>query len=109
MKFFTKNDESFICSNCNNKVNPLNYSSRDHCPYCLCSLHVDIYPGDRANSCRGLLIPIDIEYNQNKGYVIKYKCQKCGALHNNKVADDDNKNTIMKISNKTYKINDWRK
>ena len=104
MKKFTKNDEGFVCVNCNKNVKALNYTSRDHCPYCLCSIHIDILPGDRQNDCKGLLIPVDLEYNQKKGYVIVYKCQKCGMLHKNKVAVDDDKFMITKVSNKTYKI-----
>ena len=71
---FTKNDKGFVCQCCKSKVEPLGYTSRDHCPKCLCSLHVDINPGDRNNNCHGLMIPIDINYSQNKGYIIKYKC-----------------------------------
>ena len=104
MKKFIKNDEEFICINCNKKVKPLQYTSRDHCPYCLCSIHIDITPGDRQNDCLGLLAPIDLEYNQNKGYVITYKCKKCGKIHKNKVANDDDKNILLKLSNKTYKL-----
>lgn len=102
MKMFTKNDEGFICVNCGKSVAPLKYTSRDHCPFCLCSLHIDINPGDRANDCLGTLIPVDLEYSQNKGYVIKYKCNKCGQFHKNKTAEDDNKTQLMKVSNKTY-------
>ena len=102
MKNFTKNDQGFACANCGKQVLPLKYSSRDHCPYCLCSLHVDIMPGDRANTCLGILTPVDLEYNSNKGYVVVYKCERCGKLHKNKVADDDSKSVITKIANKTY-------
>ena len=42
MKLFTENDNEFICEKCNKKVDKLLYSSRDHCPYCLYSKHVDI-------------------------------------------------------------------
>ena len=103
MKTFTKNDESFVCLSCGKQVLPLKYTSRDHCPFCLCSLHIDINPGDRANSCLGILRPVDLEYSQNKGYVIVYKCSMCGQLHKNKAAQDDDKIQIMKVSNKTYK------
>lgn len=102
MKNFTKNDEGFICINCGKKVEPLNYTSRDHCPYCLCSIHIDINPGDRLNNCLGILKPVDLEFTQNKGYVIVYKCSKCGKLHKNKVSKDDDKKVILKVSNKTY-------
>lgn len=105
MKNFTKNDEGFICKNCKKQVLPLKYTSRDHCPFCLCSIHIDILPGDRQNSCLGILKPIDLEYTQNKGYVIVYKCLKCGEVHKNKVAIDDDKTQINKVSNKTYKLN----
>ncbi len=49
---FVKNDKSFICINCGKKVEKLKYTSRDHCNYCLYSLHVDITPGDRENDCK---------------------------------------------------------
>ena len=98
MKNFTKNDEEFICENCGAKVNPLGYSSRDHCPHCLCSKHVDINPGDRLNPCKGLLKPIEIEKYKDT-YKIVYKCNKCNKLHKNIIAKDDDMNEIIKISN----------
>ena len=99
---FTKNDNGFICCNCGFEVKPLGYTSRDHCPKCLVSLHVDINPGDRANECKGMLVPIGIEQHHKKGIVINYKCSKCGELHNNKAASDDDFETILSVSNKTY-------
>ena len=60
MKKFIVRDEEFICENCNKLVNKLGYTSRDHCPHCLYSKHVDINPGDRLNECKGLLKPIQI-------------------------------------------------
>ena len=97
MANFEKKDESFVCSNCGSFVAPLGYTSRDHCNKCLCSLHVDIVPGDRKNTCKGLLKPIDIETNNKKGYVIVYKCQKCGAIHKNKSAQDDDFDAILSV------------
>ena len=106
---FIKNDNGFVCQNCGEIVNPLGYTSRDHCPNCLCSIHVDIEPGDRQNTCKGLLVPIDAQTNGKKGYVITYKCEKCGENHKNKVAVDDNFDTILKIMNKTYDKNSFKK
>ena len=97
MANFEKKDDSFVCANCGNFVAPLGYSSRDHCNKCLCSLHVDIVPGDRQNDCKGLLVPVAIETNTKKGYVIVYKCQKCGKLHKNKTATDDDFEKILEI------------
>ena len=79
MKKFTMKDESFVCENCGKIVEKLNYTARDHCPYCLYSKHLDINPGDRLNNCLGLLKPIDIEKFKNT-YKIIYKCEKCGKL-----------------------------
>ena len=90
-------DESFICENCNKKVNKLNYTARDHCPYCLYSKHVDINPGDRKNKCHGLLKPIDIEKYKNT-YKIIYKCIKCNKMHKNIMANDDDFNKIIELS-----------
>ena len=98
MKKFNMIDEEFICDNCRKKVEKLNYTARDHCPYCLYSKHVDINPGDRSNLCRGLMKPIGIEKFKNT-YKIIYKCSKCNAIHKNIVAIDDNFDEIIKISN----------
>ena len=108
MKNFEKNDSGFICRTCKKNVQPLKYSSRDHCTKCLCSIHIDINPGDRANTCLGTLIPVDVTINNKKGYIITYKCDKCGILHNNKSAEDDTFSTILKVMNKTYNINDYK-
>lgn len=97
MKKFTMRDEEFICKNCNKKVPPLKYTARDHCPYCLYSLHVDINPGDRQNPCRGLLKPISIEKFKDT-YKIIYQCEKCHKYHKNIMAKDDNIDEIIRLS-----------
>ena len=61
MKKFNMIDESFICENCGKEVTRLGYTARDHCPFCLYSKHLDINPGDRENTCKGLMRPIGIE------------------------------------------------
>lgn len=97
MKQFNMIDEAFICENCNAKVEPLKYSARDHCPHCLCSKHVDINPGDRANNCKGILDPIGIGKFKDT-YKIIYKCRNCKQEHKNIIAKDDDMDMIIKIS-----------
>jgi len=97
MKKFTMRDENFICEHCGMEVNKLNYTARDHCPYCLYSKHVDINPGDRLNECKGLLKPVGIEKFKST-YKIIYKCNKCGENHKNIIADDDNMDLIIELS-----------
>ena len=104
MANFEKKDEGFVCVNCGHFVKPLGYTSRDHCNKCLCSIHIDIVPGDRKNDCKGLLMPIDIETNNKKGYVVVYKCQKCGEIHKNKTAVDDDFESVLKVIENKHKI-----
>ena len=92
-------DEEFICENCGSKITKLGYTARDHCNYCLYSKHVDINPGDRLNDCKGLLKPIEIEKFKDT-YKIIYKCEKCGQLHKNIMANDDNMDKIIELSKK---------
>lgn len=100
MKSFTMRDESFICENCNKEVEKLNYTARDHCPYCLYSKHVDIMPGDRMNSCLGLLKPVSIEKFKDT-YKIIYRCECCNQTHKNIMANDDNMDLIIELSKNT--------
>lgn len=89
-KRFTKNDSGFRCVHCGREVPPLIKTSRNHCPYCLWSLHVDILPGDRANDCGGPLEPISALPDPKKGYILVHKCQKCGEIRRNKAAMEGN-------------------
>ena len=101
MKRFNMIDEQFICENCGKKVDKLNYTARDHCPNCLCSLHVDEYPGDRMCKCFGVLRPIEIEKGKKDFLKIVYRCDKCGMIKKNKMANDDNYDLILQVmSNK---------
>lgn len=73
-------NEGFVCARCGEDVPPTSTTApRNHCPFCLWSIHVDINPGDRANTCKGLMHPIGIYTHTKKGYVILHQCVKCGA------------------------------
>ena len=102
-KRFTKNDNGFICQNCGKEVEPLGFSSRNHCPFCLCSIHIDVNPGDRANECLGIMDPIKVELSPKKGYVILHRCRKCGEIKKNRAAVDaknhpDDMSLIIKLT-----------
>lgn len=90
-KHFRKNDSGFICQNCGAEVPPLGYTSRNHCPHCLCSLHVDIMPGDRANPCGGIMDAVSAHPDKKQGYILIHRCRKCGEIRRNKAAygEDD--------------------
>ena len=102
-KRFTKNDSGFICANCKKEVLPMGTSSHNHCPFCLCSLHVDVNPGDRANECGGLMRPIRTEPDAKRGFIIIHKCEKCGEIRRNRAALDakeqnDNRSLLIKLT-----------
>lgn len=96
-KKFTMIDESFTCSVCGKTVEKLNYTARDHCNYCLSSIHLDNNPGDRSANCGGVLRPISIEQGSKDKLKIVYKCDKCGIIKRNVVASDDNFDKILEI------------
>ena len=97
MKRFNMIDEKFICEVCGKTVEKLNYTARDHCPFCLSSKHVDINPGDRSEDCHGILKPVGIEKFKNT-YKIIYRCSKCGSFRKNIMANDDNMDEIIRLS-----------
>ena len=98
-KLFHKLDEEFECVVCKKHVPKLGYTSRDHCPYCLHSIHIDNNPGDRQCECRGILEPIGLEFKNGKTRIV-YKCQKCAVRKVNIVAKDDNNDLIIELSSK---------
>ena len=102
-KRFKEIDESFICELCGEKVEKLVYSSRDHCNHCLSSKHVDINPGDRKETCHGILEPINIEKGKKDTYKIVYKCKKCGAIRRNIMAEDDDFEKVLQIMKESDK------
>jgi DNA-directed RNA polymerase subunit RPC12/RpoP len=85
---FVKRNDSFTCEFCGKSVPPAKKTSRNHCPYCLYSKHVDIVPGDRLEVCQGLMKPIDYDYRHST-VIILHKCIKCGKTQHNKAASDD--------------------
>ena len=100
MPNFTVIDEEFVCDNCGANVSKLGYSCRNHCPKCLHSKHVDVNPGDRQEKCHGILEPVGLEIDGKKGYVIIFKCEKCGKIRRNKAAKDDDMEELINLSAK---------
>ena len=102
-KRFKKNDSGFTCIVCGREVLPLGYTSRNHCPFCLSSLHVDINPGDRQNTCGGILRPIRALPDRKRGFIIVHRCERCGAEVRNKAANEakvqpDDTDLIIKLT-----------
>lgn len=95
-------DESFTCKNCGYLVTPMGAGSehRNHCPNCLCSLHLDIEPGDREADCGGIMEPISVWVRKGGEWAIIHRCKRCGWLSSNRVAADDSPIKLMSIAMK---------
>jgi len=94
-KKFTRKIEDFTCSVCGTEVQGTGYT--DHCPRCLWSKHVDVFPGDRKAECGGLMKPIGA--TQKKGnWRIFHQCQKCRYERFNDASPDDDFQKIIELS-----------
>ncbi len=93
-KKFQRNIEDFTCSNCGHFVKGNGYTN--HCTECLWSQHVDVNPGDRAETCKGLMEPIGFGLKQSK-YILIHHCTNCGIIKKNKTSEDDNFDAILKL------------
>ena len=92
--------DSFTCRGCGRLVTPEGAGSahRNHCPYCLESLHLDVEPGDRASGCGGHMEPVAVWVRRNGEWAIIHRCRRCGALSSNRVAADDNPVLLRSIA-----------
>jgi len=94
---FIKKVENFVCENCGYVVEGNGFTN--HCPKCLWSKHVDVFPGDRREKCGGLMEPVGLKIESGKEAIV-HKCVKCGEIKNCKVSKKDNRDEIIKISQK---------
>lgn len=92
--------ESFSCANCGKEIHPDGAGSnhRNHCPYCLYSLHVDEEPGDRKASCHGKMEPIAVVSREDGDWSILHRCMRCGKLNLNRALADDNPILLMQLA-----------
>lgn len=94
-------DEGFRCGACGRQVPPHGRTARNHCPWCLCSLHVDVVPGDRASTCGALMDPVALEL-VGGAPVLHHRCRGCGARVRVRVLTDgavpDDWDTVIRLS-----------
>ncbi len=87
--------EDFTCLNCGQEVQGGGYTN--HCPNCLWSRHVDIYPGDRSEDCGGMMEPVGVEIKKGQTRVV-HKCQKCGRERVVDAAEGDDNEKLVLLS-----------
>ncbi|MCF7832111.1 MAG: RNHCP domain-containing protein [Candidatus Marinimicrobia bacterium] len=96
----TEFSHGFTCASCGKLIPPLAFGGRhrNHCPHCLCSLHIDHKPGDRKSNCRGIMKPIGIHVQQNGEWSLIHQCKTCGTIKINRTAYDDNELLLLTIA-----------
>ena len=94
----------FTCKNCHKKVffEAPGTKNRNHCPYCLYSLHVDNHSGDRESACGGLMEPIGKIFKLDEEEVLVHECLECGKIRKNRVAGDDSYELVKELRTLEY-------
>lgn len=95
MKQFTRREEDFTCIMCSKHIEGTGYTN--HCPYCLYSIHIDVYPGDRQEQCHGIMKPIDIVTRGGEPVDVIHQCQKCFITKTNKLSEGDSMDAVITI------------
>ncbi|QQS61437.1 MAG: RNHCP domain-containing protein [Candidatus Moraniibacteriota bacterium] len=96
-KKFKRNKEDFTCKHCGFFVRGNGYTN--HCSKCLWGCHVDIYPGDRLESCEGMMEPVDIFQKKGENFVI-HRCILCEYQSRNKLSEDDDMDCVIALMKK---------
>lgn len=93
-------DPAFVCERCRQTVPgaAAGTAHRNHCPWCLWSLHVDLRPGDRRCGCRALMAPIAIWVQRDGEWAIVHRCDRCGAIRANRIAGDDSELALISLA-----------
>lgn len=99
-KTFQKKNDGFVCEVCGAENPPAEKTCRNHCRVCLHSKHVDIFPGDRAETCHGIFVPVEVELSSAVPSSLIFVCKKCGKKGRNKIASDDSREAVFGIMEK---------
>jgi hypothetical protein len=104
-------EKGFRCEHCGADVYTLpmiaGVNNRNHCPFCLCSRHVDyLKPGDRMSACRAVMQPIGLTVKQTRDKYVTdktgelmliHRCNDCSKLSINRIAADDQAEMVTGI------------
>lgn len=93
-------DEAFKCKQCRRFIGalPSGGHHRNHCPFCLFSLHVDDRrTGDRQSICKSRMQPIGSFQRRNGEHVLVHRCLGCGFERFNRIAADDDFELVLSL------------
>ena len=106
--------QNFICINCKKEVTTtgnIGTHQRNHCPYCLYSMHVDDTAGDRQSHCHGKMIPIGLTFkHEGEGKIGElmfiHLCEKCGKISINRLAGDDDVEKVLLVFEDSFGLDE---
>ena len=93
-KRFQRRIEDFTCGRCGMEVHGTGFTN--HCPRCLWSRHVDARPGDRRETCGGMMRPVIVEEKSGE-YILVHRCEVCGVTRKNRTAPDDSFEAMLEV------------
>ena len=94
-KRFQRRVEDFVCGHCGTEV--VGNGFTNHCPGCLWSAHVDVFPGDRAARCGALMEPVALDRNRD-GWDLTHRCLDCGTEKKNRTDERDDFNAVLALA-----------
>ncbi|WP_277557339.1 RNHCP domain-containing protein [Ereboglobus sp. PH5-10] len=77
---------------------------RNHCPWCLWSIHLDDKPGDRNSDCHGGMEPIAVSACPDGEWLIVHQCKTCFVVHINRIAGDDSERELLGLAVRPLKL-----
>ena len=108
----TSQDEVFKCKHCRRFIGglPSGGHHRNHCPFCLYSLHVDDRrTGDRQSICGSRMQPIGSFQRRNGEHVLVHRCLGCGFERFNRIAADDDFELVLSLPTLPPRANGGKK
>ncbi|MEA3273374.1 MAG: RNHCP domain-containing protein [Patescibacteria group bacterium] len=101
----------FTCRYCRKEIatdKEAGIQNRNHCPYCLYSVHLDQkISGDRKSVCGGKMKPLGLTFKKTKPskyqgtnqgeLMLIHQCCNCKKISINRIAGDDNPKKILEI------------
>jgi len=101
----------FRCAHCGAFVTSAHFFSgvnnRNHCPYCLWSVHLDLFAaGDRLSACKAPMKPVGLTTKRTRNkyapdgggeLMLVHECTDCRSFSINRIAADDLADAILEV------------
>jgi DNA-directed RNA polymerase subunit RPC12/RpoP len=115
--------DAFMCLHCSAEVSIQSMlagvQNRNHCPYCLCSRHMDhAQAGDRLSACKAIMLPVGLTVKRSHNkygrsmageLMLIHWCSECGKLSINRIAADDQVEGLMEIFMSSMSLHESRR